>query len=200
MSTALIVGNGLSRKDIDLSEVTRKNEDMTIYGCNALYRDFSPFYEYPDYLVAIDDGILDEIRRSEFPVDRLIIPPLEERWEPRQMWEKIAQGAPYNLPRSNAGTNAIREAIKSGHDTIYIIGFDSMIRDHSVAVGNIYDASENYGPETRANYDDSMNRARYLAWVFETNPQVKFKFYFPDGYEIIQVDLPNVTYHDYVAL
>ena len=76
----------------------------------------------------------------------------------------------------------------------------SVRRDNKVAIGNIYDATENYGSETRASYDDSVFRARYLAWVFENNPQVEFKFYFPDGYEIIQVDLPNVTYHDYVML
>tara|TARA_R110002020_G_scaffold109744_3_gene253858 strand:+ start:96 stop:686 length:591 start_codon:yes stop_codon:yes gene_type:complete len=194
---ALIVGNGLSRKDINLEQVARTNDQMTIYGCNALYRDYGPDYLYPDWLVAIDDGVIDEIKKSDFPSHRLIVPPEKERWEPVQLWEGVGVGRP---PRSNAGTNAIIEAVKMRHDTIYIVGFDSMIRDHKVAVGNIYDATENYGPETRANYNDSVFRARYLAWVFESNPNVKFRFYFPNGYEIIQVDLPNVSYHDYVVL
>lgn len=194
---ALIVGNGLSRKDINLEQVARTNDQMTVYGCNALYRDYGPDYLYPDWLVAIDDGVIDEIKKSDFPSHRLIVPPEMERWEPKELWSDLGVIKP---PRSNAGTNAIIEAIRHKHDKIYIIGFDSMIRDRSIATGNIYDATENYGPETRANYDDSIFRARYLAWVFENNPKIEFKFYFPNGYDIIQVDLPNVIYSDYVVL
>ena len=167
----LIVGNGLSRKDINLEQVARTNDQMTIYGCNALYRDYGPDYLYPDWLVAIDDGVIDEIKKSDFPSYRLIVPPEKERWEPVQLWEGVGVGRP---PRSNAGTNAIIEAVKMRHDTIYIVGFDSMIRDHTVAVGNIYDATENYGPETRANYNDSVFFFFFLAWVLENNPNVNF--------------------------
>lgn len=47
------IGNGESRKGFDL-ETLRKHG--TIYGCNALYRDFMP-----DVLTAVDHGIMHEI-------------------------------------------------------------------------------------------------------------------------------------------
>jgi len=47
------IGNGESRKGFDL-EILRKYG--TIYGCNALYRDFMP-----DVLTAVDHGIMHEI-------------------------------------------------------------------------------------------------------------------------------------------
>ena len=54
---AFIIGNGTSREHFDLQKL-RKG---TVFGCNALYR----VYE-PDYLVAIDDGIIDEINENPF--------------------------------------------------------------------------------------------------------------------------------------
>ena len=47
------IGNGESRKGFDL-ETLRKHG--SIYGCNALYRDFMP-----DVLTAVDQGIMHEI-------------------------------------------------------------------------------------------------------------------------------------------
>ena len=57
MKTAFIVGNGTSRSPIDLSCL--KGEG-SIIGCNALYRDFPEY----DYLVAIDDGMIEELSRE----------------------------------------------------------------------------------------------------------------------------------------
>ena len=53
MKRVFCIGNGESRKGFDL-ETLRKHG--TIYGCNALYRDFMP-----DVLTAVDHGIMHEI-------------------------------------------------------------------------------------------------------------------------------------------
>ena len=53
MKRVFCIGNGESRKGFDL-ETLRKHG--TIYGCNALYRDFMP-----DVLTAVDQGIMHEI-------------------------------------------------------------------------------------------------------------------------------------------
>ena len=53
MKRVFCIGNGESRKGFDL-ETLRKHG--TIYGCNALYRDF-----IPDVLTAVDHGIMHEI-------------------------------------------------------------------------------------------------------------------------------------------
>ena len=63
MERAFVIGNGLSRVGFDLNTLRGKG---TIYGCNALYRDFMP-----DVLIATDDKIREEIELSEFNPDVL---------------------------------------------------------------------------------------------------------------------------------
>jgi len=53
-----VIGNGESRKDLDLNSLKEKGKT---YGCNALYRDFSP-----DYLLSIDANIMVEILESGY--------------------------------------------------------------------------------------------------------------------------------------
>ena len=65
MDTAYIIGNGPSRKGLDLSTL-----DGTTFGCNALYRDFTP-----DYLVSGDSTIIKEICKSEYPKNNKCIFP-----------------------------------------------------------------------------------------------------------------------------
>ena len=50
---AFVLGNGLSRKNIKLDHL---REWGRIYGCNALYREFTP-----DFLVAVDAKMVTEI-------------------------------------------------------------------------------------------------------------------------------------------
>ena len=65
---AFIIGNGLSRKKFKLEKLIGQG---CIFGCNALYRDFTP-----DYLVAIDHKIIAEINNSDYPKNRFIVPPV----------------------------------------------------------------------------------------------------------------------------
>ena len=53
MSRVFCIGNGESRKDFDLESLRPHGK---IYGCNAIYRDFTP-----DVLTAVDHGIMHEI-------------------------------------------------------------------------------------------------------------------------------------------
>ena len=50
MSRVFCIGNGESRKGLDLESLRPLGK---IYGCNALYRDFAP-----DVLTAVDHGIM----------------------------------------------------------------------------------------------------------------------------------------------
>jgi len=52
------LGNGESRKGLDLNKLKPHGK---IYGCNALYRDFTP-----DVLVGVDQGIMHEIYHSGY--------------------------------------------------------------------------------------------------------------------------------------
>ena len=52
------IGNGESRKDYNLNKLKGKGR---IYGCNGLYRDFTP-----DVLVAVDSGIAHDVYNSGY--------------------------------------------------------------------------------------------------------------------------------------
>ena len=180
-NTAYIIGNGASRQPFDLMILRGKG---TVFGCNALYRDFSftsPKYVLPDFLIAIDDAITVEIESSDFPSNRVIIPPENEKWEPVELhWGRSAT-KDWNpaRPRSNAGMNAILEAIKKGYGNLYIFGFDSLVVDNKVALSNLYDGTDCYGYDTRANLQDTRNRMTFLGWVIEKNPDTHFTFCYP---------------------
>jgi len=179
---AYIIGNGLSRSEFDLEKLREKG---TIFGCNALYRDFTP-----DYLVSIDNEIVSEVKlainRGEFDGDRFIVPPFEEQFEPAEFNS--------HRPRSNAGMNAMLEAIKMGATELYCLGFDFLI-DDEVSVKNIYDSTPCYGPETRANRRDNINRAAYMEYVALNNRDVLFTFVFPrteEPLKLLSVSCDNV--------
>jgi len=179
--TAYIIGNGGSRKEFDLLLLKGKG---TVFGCNALYRDYqrsTPKYVLPDYLVAIDNPIITEIESSDFPSSRVLIPPEDEKWEPVELhWGRAVnkQWDPQR-PRSNAGMNAILEAIKLEYETLYVFGFDFLVVDQNTAMSNLYDGTDCYGLETRANLNDTRNRMKYLGYVIENNPKTNFVFCYP---------------------
>jgi hypothetical protein len=188
MNTAFIIGNGTSRKGFDL---TRLKPYGTIFGCNALYRDY-PDFSIPDFLVSIDDGIITEIEHSDFPSKRFIVPPMDERWEPSE--------CNIGRPRSNAGVNAMREAIKMNHNQLICLGFDFLIADANQSVSNIYDGTDNYGMEVRANANDNPGRINYVAWLTRTNPDVDFIFIFPEGSSVNRIAGKNVFINTYENL
>jgi hypothetical protein len=74
------IGNGESRKDFDLEKLRSHGK---IYGCNALYRDFTP-----DHLSAVDAGIMHEIYNSGYCQNN---PTLFRDWNrlPGHMYENL---------------------------------------------------------------------------------------------------------------
>jgi len=58
MSNVFCIGNGTSRKNFNLEKLRPHGK---IYGCNALYRTFTP-----DVLVSVDHGIMHEIYHSGY--------------------------------------------------------------------------------------------------------------------------------------
>ena len=71
MKNIFVIGNGESRNDVDLNEIKSRGK---VYGCNAIYRDFTP-----DYLVSGDAGVIKEICASEYPAKNKCIFP---DWDP----------------------------------------------------------------------------------------------------------------------
>jgi hypothetical protein len=129
---AYCIGNGPSRKNFDLTLL--KSTGQT-YGCNALYRDFTP-----DYLFTVDRQMTKEIVENE--VDKKTVcyaPSLEVNAYPEAKLNLI----PYNQ-HYTSGNQAIWTAAIHGHKNIYLIGFD--FREYGKGeLNNIYQDSKNYG-------------------------------------------------------
>jgi hypothetical protein len=175
---AIIIGNGKSREPINLDSLVGKG---TIYGCNALYRDFDGW----DYLVAIDDKMIDEIKTTEKRMPgQVIFPPEEERYEHPEY-------SPMRR-RSNAGMNAMIAAIANGAKTVICLGFDFILAGkHST--DNMYKGSKCYGPETAANHDDNYHRLRYLEWFANRFNLIQFVFVIPDDAQVKPIEAANIV-------
>jgi len=196
-----VIGNGSSREKFKLESLKGKG---TVFGCNALYRDYED-YILPDYLVAIDEAIIKEIEGSKFPKDRFLNPPEDEKWEPVELHWGKSDKKDWNpaRPRSNAGMNAINEAIKKGYTSIYIFGFDFLVVNEKIAISNVFHGTECYGLDTRANLNDTRNRMNYLGWMIEQNPDVKFLFCYPKNVikgGVYTPEADNVTMLDFDEL
>lgn len=182
-NTAFIIGNGKSRENFDLEQLRPHGH---IYGCNALYRNFAP-----DYLIAIDDPIAEEIKEAihneDFPDQtKFIHPVMEEQFEDPQY-------NPFSRNRSNAGMNAMIEAIRHGKTLLICLGLDFILND-KLTTGNMYDGTNAYGPETRTNFGDSIKRVRYFEWFARKHPSIDFKLILPQikGLKIQRLESKNI--------
>ena len=161
---AIIIGNGPSRSDIDLHKLVGK---APLYGCNALYRDFNKL----DYLVAIDNGMINELHKERVNVGNLIVPPEDERWESSEYSTQRR--------RNNAGMIAMDYAIGHGNNLLYLLGFDFVLSGED-SVDNVYKDSKNYGPETHAREEDNYYRLKYFEWFVSKHLEVSIIFVVPD--------------------
>lgn len=106
---AYIIGNGESRLGFNLSTLPKDT-----YGCNALYRDYTP-----DYLIVIDLPIYQEVIASGYNVQNIV-------YTNRSNMKRVQGNShliPYN-PYYGAGTTAMHIAINDGHTNLICIGFD----------------------------------------------------------------------------
>jgi hypothetical protein len=172
---AIIVGNGKSREQVELGNLVGNG---VIYGCNALYRDFDGY----DYLVAIDDRMINEIMTTEKRLTgQAIFPPEEERYE-----ETTGR-------RGNAGMCAMREAIRRGADTLYCLGFDFILAGAD-SVLNVFGGTKNYEPHTQEGLMEAgFHRLQYLEWFAMQYPDVKFVFVIPDDGQVKPIDAQNIV-------
>ena len=88
--------------------------------------------------------------------------------------------------------NAILEAIKKGYDHLYLLRLDFLLIEEEKALSNIYHGTHAYGPETRANLQDTRNRFDFFGYILEKNPKVQFILVFPQEDKIYEPELNNV--------
>lgn len=151
MSTAFVLGNGVSRQNISLDKI--KNFGV-IYGCNALYRQFTP-----DILVAVDTKMIVEIVKSKYHETNTV-------WTNyNRSFEKFSHLNYFDPPKGwSSGPTALDLASNQNHKTIYILGFDFIGLDD--LVNNIYAGTKNYKAKTeKATY--------YGNWLRQTQTVIK---------------------------
>lgn len=133
MSTAFVLGNGVSRQNIDLERLRPRGK---IYGCNALYREF-----VPDVLVATDLPISTAIQESGYARQH-------EFYTRRPAPESGAKRVLSKYHGYSSGPNAVALAAQHGHRRIYLVGFDMGPNSNNL-FNNIYADTEFYKASTQ---------------------------------------------------
>jgi hypothetical protein len=128
MTTAFVLGNGISRRSINLELLKLQG---TVYGCNALYRDF-----VPDILVATDRPIATEIQQSGYAAKHKF-------YTRRPIAGHGARTVPHEYFGFSSGPIALGLAAQDKHSEIYFAGFDMGPTDDN-KFNNIYADSEFY--------------------------------------------------------
>jgi hypothetical protein len=157
MTVAFALGNGVSRKIIDL---TRINPLGPIYGCNALYREFEP-----DVLVATDRPIAQRIQESGYSK--------KHRFYTRRPLNNLgALPIPKKYHGNSSGPIIVAIAALDGHRRIYMLGFD-MGPIGTDKFNNIYADTEFYkSAQSVPTY--TGNWVRQLIQVAKDFPTVEF--------------------------
>lgn len=156
MSRAFVIGNGVSRQQIELSTLQALGK---VYGCNALYRDF-----VPNVLVSTDKPISEKIQNSGYPLKnkhytRKPIPGLGSLPVPQEYFG------------FSSGPIATSLAALDGAVSIYLVGFD--MGPYNRAFNNVYADTEFY-KKSNAPPTFTGNWAKQLVRIAKDFPNCMF--------------------------
>ena len=181
---AFVIGNGTSRKPIDLNQIKVQG---TTYGCNALYREFEP-----DYLVAVDTKMILEINKAGYQHGH-------EVWtNPNRAYHQMTGFKFFNPSKGwSSGPTALWLASTHSAQDIYILGFDYQGIDDKI--NNLYADTPNYKKSNeRATYHGNwlnqtvitcqkFSQKRYIR-VLGDNPYIPKEFSKLDNLSHITVE------------
>tara|TARA_B110000977_G_C10947421_1_gene443339 strand:+ start:258 stop:986 length:729 start_codon:yes stop_codon:yes gene_type:complete len=159
-NAAFVLGNGVSRSSISLEQLKVLG---SVYGCNALYRTFSP-----DYLIAVDVKMILEINKAGFQHKNTV-------WtNPNKTYQRI-KNLNYFQPSKgwSSGPTALWLSVQHGHKQIYILGFDYKGLKEGQRLNNVYADTANYKKST----DGATffgNWVRQTKSVIQDNPNIQF--------------------------
>jgi hypothetical protein len=157
MSTAFVLGNGLSRAGIDLEFLQTKGK---IYGCNALYREFTP-----DVLVATDRPIADAIQKTGYANSNLF-------YTRHPIKKSGAKKIPQELWPYSSGPVALGIAAQNLHSVVYLLGFDlGPTPDNKF--NNIY-ADTDFYKTSKSVPTYTENWIEQIIKIVNSNPNIQF--------------------------
>jgi len=128
MSAAFVLGNGVSRLQVDLNQLKQRGK---IYGCNALYREFAP-----DVLISTDKAIAHTIQNSGYAEKHLM-------YTRKPLPGLGARTVPQSYFGFSSGPIAVGVAALDQHLAVYLIGFD-MGPNVNNKFNNVYADTEFY--------------------------------------------------------
>ena len=196
----LVIGNGESRKGIDIDKFTSIK-----VGCNAIMRDFRV-----DHLICCDRRMVEESIISGY--NKMAYIYTRQDWMPyfsKHMHIRQVPDLPYKGTQRpddpfhwGSGPYAVLLAAKLSKDnTVELLGFDLYSVDKKV--NNIYKDTQNY-----AKMDSRAVDPRYWIYqigkIFESFPKVQFKIWITDKWEMpkawnhsnVVVDKISKTYYN----
>jgi hypothetical protein len=163
---AVVLGNGTSRANFDLRFIANHQggllgeNRLQSYGCNALYKDFTP-----DFLVVTSGVVANDVVNNGYCNSNIV-------YSSADMVTKYP-GKFYLIPQNvqmDAGANAAYMACFDGHTKVFLMGFDHY-QGHS-HINNVYAGHNGYPSQT-----DNDNGEAYvinLTTVINTYPEVDF--------------------------
>ena len=198
---AHIIGNGLSRKSLDLKLLNGQTGGQEgirsvgqSYGCNLLYKDFTP-----TFLFAFDKTIVKEIADTDYGDENVVYSSAKNILRYPNNFHLYPHH--YN---AMVGNLACHLACADGHEKLFLLGFDW----YQEGDENIYyDTHERYDKipqENIASVNDKLNT--HLKRLLEMYQDVQF-------YRVADVDAPGypeeldwfsnwqqITYREYYSL
>jgi len=176
-SIAFVLGNGESRKGIEINDLMEKG---TVFACNAVYRTHRPHY-----LVAVDPKMMLEIAETDYMAHNKVWSNFNAQYQKIPMILDHANWFKPSLGWSS-GPTALRLACDLGHKDIYILGFDYQghkedSRNQRFKLNNMFGDTRNYKKRSdeATFYGNWMNQTKRCLADF---PDVKFHRVIPKGW------------------
>jgi hypothetical protein len=176
-SIAFVLGNGESRKGIEINDLM---EIGTVFACNAVYRTHRPHF-----LVAVDPKMILEIAETDYMVHNKVWSNFNAQYNKNQ---KILDHCNWFKPSLgwSSGPTALRMACDHGFKDIYILGFDYQghkenSKNNRYKLNNIFGDTRNYKKRSdeATFYGNWMNQTKRCLQDFK---DVQFHRVIPDGW------------------
>ena len=173
-STAFVLGNGESRRGIEINELKEKG---TVFACNAVYRTHRPHF-----LIAVDPKMIFEIAETDYPLHNKVWSNFNAQYNKNP---KILNHINWFKPSLgwSSGPTALRMACEHGFKEIYILGFDYQGHHDGkrFKLNNIFGDTRNYKKrnDEATFYGNWMNQTKRCLKDF---PDTKFHRVIPKGW------------------
>ena len=173
-SIAFVLGNGESRRGIEINDLMEKG---TVFACNAVYRTHRPHF-----LIAVDPKMILEIAETDYMLHNKVWSNFNTQYNKHP---KILDHVNWFKPTLgwSSGPTALRMACEHGFKEIYILGFDYQGHKDGkrFKLNNMFGDTRNYKKrnEEATFYGNWMNQTKKCLKDF---PDTKFHRVIPKGW------------------